>query len=63
MLTWLQQMGKKRRRPAGAADNGHGTGGGELLPKAITALVVLLVRPGCQACCARSDLVMSQAAR
>ena len=43
MLAWLQHMGKKRRRPAGALDNGRGSGSSELLPKATAAIAVLLV--------------------
>lgn len=43
MLAWLQHMGKKRRRPVGSVDNGRGGGGIDLLPKAISAAVVLLV--------------------
>jgi hypothetical protein len=43
MLLWLQHMGKKRRRPAGAPDNGRGSGAGDMLPKAIMTVVVVLV--------------------
>lgn len=46
MLAWVQNMGKKRRRTVGDLGNGRSSGGGgasDMLPKAITAAVVLLV--------------------
>lgn len=44
MLAWVQTMGKKRRRAAGdSLGNGRSGAAGDVLPKAITVAVALLV--------------------
>lgn len=39
-------MGKKKRRLTGSLDNGRGGGGVDMLPRAISATVLLLVGKG-----------------